>query len=421
MGKDASKVFLASAFALFAGFIGSLFSLKVLNVNQIGTVASFNNLVAIFSGITISGINISFIRYVSLYLKKDNNVAAWLTKRIFFIEIVISLFFFITLIVFASFFSTYIFHKPELAPFIRLSGITIIQSIIFSFFITFFQTYQKFTLYSVLSISQASLTTIGIIIFSYLKILSAEKLIYIGIAVYVIFIIIGYFYYLKYRVHAEQNGVLPKSLIKDIIHYTKWIIIQSLGIRLLTKADIFILTTMVTLGQVALYSFANTIYITYRIIPNTISMVLFPKLSSLQKPREFIEASKKIFKYSTLISLFIIPTFFIIKPLSLLFFGQKFNESLPLIYILLAAFVIISAFNPAGNILLAMEKQKFVGIATALILPVSIGLYLILIPRYNILGATWATAISHSLYNVALAVKVLIELKKVSKTLVISP
>ncbi|MBU0597477.1 oligosaccharide flippase family protein [Patescibacteria group bacterium] len=413
--KDTGKVFSSSILATGITFIGSLVTLKVLEVNAIGSLVAYNNIGAIVAGIALSGINISFVRYLSLYLKKDTNVAGLLIKKIFILEFLLGVVSLIILFIFAPTIANSIFHKPELALFIKLAGINILFSIVFSFFKTLFQSQQKFTLFSVLTFSQATLTTLVIILFTVLKMLTAVNVIYIGIASNLIFIFIGLFYFLKYRVIVKTGSILPRGLLKEMFHYSKWLIVMAIASLLFQKTDIFMLTSMVSLDQVAYYSFANTIYATFLIILTAINTVLLPKISSFQKPQEFIGATKKIQKFSFLITIIILPTFFFIKPLTILIFQQKFTESMPVLYVLLISLVVSIILNPIVNMLLVLKKVKFMSMVTAAILVLNIIGNIIFIPKYGIMGAVWVTVISYITSNVVLFIKIRLELKKMSQ------
>ncbi|MFA5134761.1 MAG: oligosaccharide flippase family protein [Patescibacteria group bacterium] len=415
-GKDASKLFISNIVATGIGLAASLITLKIFNVNEIGILASTNNLVGIVAGIILSGINISFVRYLSDYLKKDKAIASALTKQILKIEFIFAISAFIVIFFSSSFLANEVFHKSDLDFFIKLAAINIFLSIAISFYKTYFQALEKFSFISLSIIIPAILNISCIGFLAYLNALTPESVLYISIGITGLFLFISLWYYQKNKIQTETEKKLPNEFLKKFLHYSKWVVLMAVTSLIFSRIDIFMLTSMVDLGQVALYSFAFTIYSTYLIVLNTINTVLLPKISSFQTYLELRIAAKKIFKFSILIAIIILPTIFFIRPLTQFIFQNKFDGSMPVIYVFFLSLLISIIVNPIVNILLVIKRQKFLSLLTFAILILNVIGNLIFIPRYGIIGAVWVTACTHIFSNVIAGIKVMLELKNKYKT-----
>jgi O-antigen/teichoic acid export membrane protein len=80
-------------------------------------------------------------------------------------------------------------------------------------------------------------------------------------------------------------------------------------------------------------------------------------------------------------------TFSLSRPLTLLLYGPRYEESALILALLSFAYYLDAALGPNGLALAALGKVRFVVVANLLAIIVSLALSLLLIPRYGALGA----------------------------------
>jgi O-antigen/teichoic acid export membrane protein len=174
----------------------------------------------------------------------------------------------------------------------------------------------------------------------------------------------------------------------------------ALSIALITlymKINIMILVKMTDFNQVGIYSAAEKIVQLLNVIPQNLSIVLFPLYSmySIADKKRSVRILQKSFGYLSItgiilaVGMYIYSSFFI----SMLY-GNKFINSIDLMKIFAVQIIFIFMGIPLGNYLIAIGKQKINLINDALALLINIVLCFILIPRYGIYGAAFAAVIT---------------------------
>ncbi|TAL74373.1 MAG: flippase [Bacteroidetes bacterium] len=176
--------------------------------------------------------------------------------------------------------------------------------------------------------------------------------------------------------------------------------IASLLRKISWQVDILILSAIGTPTSVGIFSAPYRIIQGINVLPYTLSITLFPLFSRLAKTssKELFQAYEKSLKFMYLLSIpiVVILTTFSYSIVSLLF-GVKFINSYVALQIL--SFTIIFLFPAAQFIYLfsALGKQRLYTISSFLSLAVNIILDLILIPKFDFIGACIGTLIAEIL------------------------
>lgn len=415
IAKDAGKVFFATAIAAVIGFVGSIFVVRALPIENYGLLGSYGNLTTTAAGIVASGINFSFVRYLSRYLDKDPQIAKILTRRILLIELVIGVIIFILSLFFSKFIAINFFHKEILDSYIKLAGLGALLTIVLSFFQSVIQSHQKYGFFALVILLQAAIGNILIFIFYKIGILSSLNVIYTNIATSIILILIAIIYLQKRDVFSRQkrkDATIQSNFFKDVLRYSKWLTIMSISTLIFLKLDIFMLTRMVTLTDVGKYSFAYNIYQSLLMVLFAVNTVILPKISRISKNKEFVSSAKKIFRASFVITLFVVPIFFIIKPIVILLYGTTYLDALPILYIMMIGLLVSMCLNPIVNILLIIKQERYMALINLSILFLNVIGNLIFIPLYGLMGAVIVTTTTIILSNVILVLKLISELRK---------
>jgi O-antigen/teichoic acid export membrane protein len=87
-------------------------------------------------------------------------------------------------------------------------------------------------------------------------------------------------------------------------------------------------------------------------------------------------------------------------------FGSAFTEGYPLLFILIIGVIARASVGPAESLLNMSGKQNICALLYAVTLAVNVGLNLVLIPRFGLMGAAFSTAFSMLLEAILLSTAV---------------
>lgn len=209
--------------------------------------------------------------------------------------------------------------------------------------------------------------------------------------------------------------------IKDTIFFSydfrlaKQIILLSLPIGVSTflalayfKIDTIMLSIMKGSSEVGLYSLA------YKILENLILLwgfymaSVYPLLAQLKDNKEKLRfLVKNSFFLAILGSIPIIIIGFILAPLVINFFGGKaFNAAIPSLRILLFSIPFLFINSLFYNLLIVLNKNKFILVGMSLSLTVNILLNLYYIPSHGFIGASYVTVFSALFLSTYYSIKI---------------
>jgi O-antigen/teichoic acid export membrane protein len=150
--------------------------------------------------------------------------------------------------------------------------------------------------------------------------------------------------------------------------------------------------------QVAFYSIAVGVATLLWHLPNTVGIVLFPELSSIQNEKKIHVISTMVCR-NTLMIAFLGAIFLSIagKFLIQFIYGTEYIHSVNAMLLILPGVVIMCIYKVLTRNFSSRNRQQVAIMAAAMSLIVNIGLNLILIPRYGIEGAAIASTVSYFL------------------------
>lgn len=169
------------------------------------------------------------------------------------------------------------------------------------------------------------------------------------------------------------------------------ILVSTLIVMIYTRIDQFMLAKMIGMDEVAKFNVAVRISDAYMFIPLAIAASFFPMVANNSSPGNI----RKYFYITHLFTsisgaLVIILTPFIVN----VFFGVRYQESISVIYIIVVANIISSLGSVSSNILI-IRDVSYLRIYRAIYgLVINIVLNIILIPKYGMIGAAYASLFS---------------------------
>lgn len=368
----------------------AIFSLSVL---ALGTIAEMSDL----------GLNGSLLRFIPFYKQSNQQEKLkQVVKTIWRWRIWLSIILTAGGIAASYPIAKYIFNQPQINNYLAFSFLGIGGVVLLGFISTYLQANQQFFKNSLIQ----SLKGILRLILTLILVLKGFNDIYVFLFIY---ISIPWMLLIFYR------RVLPRGLdkiqieaeVKEKLHsqmanFSFWLTVWSLSAILASRIDQVMLSNLLGLEKVAVYTIAFQFIYLYSMASQSITSVLMPKFNSLRSKDEIIALTKKLIKWlvpATIILFLIIPPS---KYLITYVFGNKYADSMP-IYLILSYSMAVNLFNiPLSLIITTFNKTKLIAISGFIQLVINIGLNIMLIPKFGVMGAgfTFALGIVFSLvYN----------------------
>ena len=213
----------------------------------------------------------------------------------------------------------------------------------------------------------------------------------------------GFIYvFLKNSKFKIQNLTFNKSTAEGLLKESWPLIIAALAISIYMKIDQVMIKEMMDAKDVGQYAAAVRLSEIWYFIPMVISYSLYPALINAKKVSEELYYGRLQKLYNLMVWMAIaiaLPMTFLSGWVVELLYGGQYSQagSVLMIHIWAGVFVFIGV---ASNKWFVLENlQILITINTAIGVFVNIVLNYILIPRFGIEGAAWATIISYAITN----------------------
>lgn len=188
------------------------------------------------------------------------------------------------------------------------------------------------------------------------------------------------------------------QLLKRLLSFGGWITLSHVIAPAFQHLDRFLIGALISLSAVAYYTVPLDALTRLLIIPTSITMTLFPAISESartpEKSREIVELSSRSVRY----------VFFLIFPLIMvlvaysydilnLWMGKNFAENSFVVFQIVAIGFLFNALAQIPvSLLMGIGRPDIVTKVQMVEIPIMIGLLVLLVPTYGIIGASivWA-------------------------------
>ncbi len=204
-------------------------------------------------------------------------------------------------------------------------------------------------------------------------------------------------------------GDRPSSPLRAALRFGRraWSaeVLQFLNYRL----DLFILAALATRADVGRYSLAVSLTMLAWLAPTAIGQVLLPRTASLDSASEVGEVDRaqadgaiaRVIRHTVVLQ---VPTGLALGVLLLvgipLAYGPAFDQSIQLGFLLLPGALILSIAKVVSAVVLGRGLPHYAIYNVLITLPVTLGLYFLLIPPFGASGAAAASSVSYTLTTV---------------------
>lgn len=169
---------------------------------------------------------------------------------------------------------------------------------------------------------------------------------------------------------------------------------------------------------VAIYQASTMIPFGLLFIPSAIVTYIYPYFARNRKDAHWTIANFKKLMIGTFVGMALITLVvcLVAEPLVIFVFGEPYREAIPILRILMIAFLLASTFRQIpGNLLVTQWKIKFNTFIAAVSIVVNIVSALLLIPGFGIFGAAWSYVVTigiNSLLSTGLYIRTITNLRR---------
>jgi len=189
---------------------------------------------------------------------------------------------------------------------------------------------------------------------------------------------------------------LSFSLFKSNFRYGLKAYLAAFFAFLVIRIDLLMIKYLLNDEQAGYYSIAVNLADLIYMLPVVIGLILFPKLSSMENIQsKWMYTKTTTFWTGILMFLFIIILGLTIKPIINLLFGKDFLPSATALLFLLPGIFFLSISTVAVQFLNSIGFPKMIVVFWAITTLLNLGLNLIAIPHYGIVGASVVSTFSY--------------------------
>lgn len=223
----------------------------------------------------------------------------------------------------------------------------------------------------------------------------------------VIFILEKFFFvcflFNKYIKYEKFKFLLSNEYLKKIIKPGSIIMISNLLVLLYSRLDQFMISEMLGVEKLGIYSVGVKISELIQFIPYSIVGVYIPKILLIKQNKskqDYINKIIGITQLNIFITIFFaISIFFIGDDLIVKIYGNEYKEAFQILQVYCWGQIFISMGYSMNQYLIIEDRNKLFLYSTLMGILINIILNYILIKKYGLIGATYATLISQIFAN----------------------
>lgn len=198
-----------------------------------------------------------------------------------------------------------------------------------------------------------------------------------------------------------RPGFQP-ALAKEAVRYGLKSYAQNLVGHLTYRLDLYLVAMFLEPAQIAFYAVATSIAELAWYVPNSVGMVLFPRLS-IATAEEIHPLTAEISRHTLFV------TFLITLGLSVvgwivipLFYGEPYRAAIAPLLILLPGILAMAVYKVLTRNFSSRNRQQISVLASAAALAINVGLNIRLIPQMGIAGAALSSLMAYSVAGIIL-------------------
>ena len=383
----------------------------IYGVERYGSINTTVSITTIFAFFALAGLNTGLPRQISFYRAKNKlKQASIYIFSAYKISILSGLLFGLILYVNADFFAQKLFRTPELGTLFKIFSVGIPLFVLVEINTSILKGLKlmfQFSLYHDMlrfGFTLLFVISFGIIGSSFLLTSTAYLISYL-------LIIIITFIMLSTKHHVFNTYKLRWTKFDtDLLLFSVPLLLSGIFWMLLERTDTIIIGIFLDQTYVGLYNAAIPIGQMILMIRQSFSPVILPLLTELFSKNKrndlalmyYLSAKwTAILSIPLFISMLMKPEFFI-----RLIFGSEFISASTILQIVIFGFFIHTIVGPTSNLLIILGKTKLAMQNSVLAFLISILSNIILIPKFQLIGAAISSLCTYTAYNIMCFIQV---------------
>ena len=341
------------------------------------------------------GFDVSLVKHITDFLvaKKYDEIKTAIVSTYRF-QFIISLLFALIFFFVASWLGEHYFKNPQAAFLLRVMCWYAVSSLLFLVLKNMFLAFQKSILYSSIDFAKniMVLLIVGVGFYFGLGMWSAMwAYVLVGPILFVLYVLPLFrsFAFFKYKVLHEEKIFSQISLFAIPIFFS------SVGGSVIASIDTLFLTYFRSLAEVGVYNVVLPTAMAFLFFSSALNSVLFPMVVELRAKNDLRRLKgglKLAHRYTFLVILPVLLSLVVFGYDFLrLFFGEAYVSGTMAFQILLIGIIFYTVASINNMTITATGKPRQVTKIILISALINGGLNLLLIPRYGLVGAAWAT------------------------------
>jgi O-antigen/teichoic acid export membrane protein len=410
IAKSTSFIFAGTLVSLLIGFLTRILLVKITTQKEYGIYALSFTIVTMITTISMLGLQEGVTRHLAHFKSKNNDEVV---QNTIFSSIVIALVasipIAVALFLVSEIISTKIYSFSEMTNVLRIMAVTIplmvLMNVIVSVYRAMNNTKIKIFLYDVFK-PFSYLLFLGIAV---ILSLSFINIIYLyTLSIILTFILIWQYFIKKPPTFVYWKNMRLNQNTRDLLIYSVPLLAVSILFTIMAWTDTLMLGYFKTAQNVASYNAAYPIAYLLSIVINSIGYIYVPVVSELYSHNKtdelrIVNASATKWCFMTTFPIFMLMVLFPERILSFLY-DIRYTDASFVLQILAFGTVLNSYFGLNYYTLLSTGRSSFLLRCSLISALLNVGLNIILIPSYGMVGAAIASAFSFLLIEVYMTI-----------------
>lgn len=386
LSRQTALVFGAQLFNALINVIAVILTVRLLGPNLYGLLAIALSVTSILGELGDLGLSTAILRFVPKYLEFHTRKARSILKAAWEIKLVSGSAITVLGVLFAPALAIHFFHKPELTDLFRIAFAGAFGILLSQFTIAVLQAKRRFLQMLCVQILPNVIRLIGILVLWRFNLVSPVWILGIFIAAFYISFLLGYFWAPKrFLIHKATYG----GSRRELISFTKWILIAVLFGSFYRQIDIILLGRFVNTAEVGIYAAAVQLTLPFTILTSSLQTVFFPRLTAISKKSELRKFGRKLAFYLGFVFLLCIPLAILSKDFVGNILGSAYLAAGPIFMILFFRAVLLGFRGLVTVLLCAVDKPQIISFTDGLRFALSVLILIYAIPRYGLYGAAF--------------------------------
>jgi O-antigen/teichoic acid export membrane protein len=409
--KNVAIVMIGRMISAVLGFLAAIIIAKGLGPKGFGIFSLLIVVMKLIAELTGGSINQAIVKFSSSYLQKEKEKAELTFKIGFKIEIIIGLALLLMGFILREPLSHIVFKETKLENLTILIFIGAVGIIFMRYELAVLQSLQTFTKHVLLEIINNFIKLVVIGFLFIVQIITSLNSVIAYVIIPYLTCLLGLIFIPRTFFYAKGT---QKTIVFDLIHFSKCIMLSSIIIAIHSRLDILLLNYFKGSQVVGVYSAAHIIASSLELFAIALLTVVYPKVSRFSERAEYIKFYTKFFITTIPLSFFVCIFFwFASQPLILTFYTSDYINSIPILNILVIGSSFFLIALPLCSIILSLNKPQILVAVDLLVLIVMLAGNLLLIPVYGAIGAGIAVLFSKLVFLIIIVVLVIKEVSKI--------